>query len=249
MSPSFERQLERAARAFSTREQYGVGHLRRRSTASTTRRSCSQGLRAMAGVWARTGRTRSLASRATCVADRLEAGPARGGAAPRARGSRTARCSSRSRCSTAEQPFDALTDVARRELLEPGRCPTRSRPGSSRPGAARRRACSSYMLSHGSRLLGLVRFRRRCRTRQAGLRAPGADDVYGTNVARFLADNDQAGPARAEPLRQARGRDDAEHVRRRRRLDDRPASTASTTARCSGRRTARTTRSSSRRCG
>jgi hypothetical protein len=46
-----------------------------------------------------------------------------------------------------------------------------------------------YMLNHGSRLLGLVRFRAFTNSGKPGYRSPGSDDVYGTNVVRFLADN------------------------------------------------------------
>ena len=46
------------------------------------------------------------------------------------------------------------------------------------------------MLSHGSRFLGLVRFSPHTGVKNPGYQAPGSDDVYGTGVARFLADND-----------------------------------------------------------
>ena len=76
-------------------------------------------------------------------------------------------------------------------------------PGERRGATASCGTCSA----HGSRLLGLVR---------AGAYAlygsdaaypdSGTDQVYGINVARFLADNDAARPARAQPLRPARRR-------------------------------------------
>jgi hypothetical protein len=60
------------------------------------------------------------------------------------------------------------------------------------------RGVLDYMLGHGSRLLGLVRFNyypvAPGAARPGGLpgyRSSGADDVYGLDVARFLADNDE----------------------------------------------------------
>jgi hypothetical protein len=49
-----------------------------------------------------------------------------------------------------------------------------------------------YLLNHGSRFLGLVRFAPHTGVTNPGYQLPGADDVYGTNVVRFLADNDQS---------------------------------------------------------
>ena len=58
------------------------------------------------------------------------------------------------------------------------------------PGSPEATGLLRYLLVHGSRLLGLVRFHA-LNVGKAGYRAPGVDDVYGTNVVRFLADNDQ----------------------------------------------------------
>jgi hypothetical protein len=49
----------------------------------------------------------------------------------------------------------------------------------------------AYLLNHGSRLLGLVRFSPHTGVINPGYQKPGTDDVYGTNVSRFLADEDQ----------------------------------------------------------
>jgi hypothetical protein len=60
------------------------------------------------------------------------------------------------------------------------------------PGSPEATGLRRYLAGHGSRLLGLVRFRAFMNTGKPGYRAPGVDDVYGTNYARFLADNGQA---------------------------------------------------------
>jgi hypothetical protein len=49
-----------------------------------------------------------------------------------------------------------------------------------------------YMLAHGSRFLGLVRAIARPLYRKVRFPTSGTDQVYGVNVARFLADNDEA---------------------------------------------------------
>jgi hypothetical protein len=61
------------------------------------------------------------------------------------------------------------------------------------PGSREARGALRYMLLHGSRLLGLVRAGGYALYGRAP-RPPvsGTDQVYGNNVARFLADNDQA---------------------------------------------------------
>ena len=63
--------------------------------------------------------------------------------------------------------------------------------GFFRPGGAEATGVLRYLLDHGSRFLGLVRFSPHTGVTNPGYQRPGSDDVYGTNVARFLADNDQ----------------------------------------------------------
>jgi len=61
------------------------------------------------------------------------------------------------------------------------------------PGSRESRGALRYMLLHGSRLLGLVRAGGYALYgREAPAPTSGTDQVYGNNVARFLADNDQA---------------------------------------------------------
>jgi hypothetical protein len=148
-----------------------------------------QGLRAIASVWQETGYG-SLAVEATQTADRLEAGL------------RAAIAASAVRLADGSlfipiplldgtRAYDSVTDslggsywnLVMPYALASGLFPSGSREAN---GVLR------YMLGHGSRLLGLVRFRAWPNVGKAGYRAPGVDDVYGTNLARFLADNDQA---------------------------------------------------------
>ena len=63
--------------------------------------------------------------------------------------------------------------------------------GLFRPGSREADGVLQYMLNHGSRFLGLVRFNPHTGVLNPGYQAPGSDDVYGTGVVRFLADNDR----------------------------------------------------------
>jgi hypothetical protein len=63
--------------------------------------------------------------------------------------------------------------------------------GFFRPGGADAIGLLRYLQLHGSRFLGLVRFSPHTGVTNPGYEGPGSDDVYGTNVARFLADNHQ----------------------------------------------------------
>ncbi|HZQ04354.1 MAG TPA: hypothetical protein VFA88_10070 [Gaiellaceae bacterium] len=64
--------------------------------------------------------------------------------------------------------------------------------GLVRPGSEEANGVLRYLLAHGSRLLGLVRFDFGRPNRLPGYEAPGSDDVYALGVERFLADNHQA---------------------------------------------------------
>jgi hypothetical protein len=144
-----------------------------------------QGLRAMADVWSSTGRA-SLAARSRAIAARLE------------RGLRRAVTLSERRL-----PDGSLFVPA--ALLDEGapfRQLTASRAGSYwnlvvpyalasgffRPHGAEAAGLLRYLLRHGGRLAGLVR----AGAFRLSATGSGTDQVYGTNVARFLADNDEA---------------------------------------------------------
>src|SRR5262249_7498784 len=60
------------------------------------------------------------------------------------------------------------------------------------PGSPEARGIWSYMLAHGSRLLGLVRASGFSLYGHPVYPVSGTDQVYGVNVSRFLADNDDA---------------------------------------------------------
>jgi hypothetical protein len=144
-----------------------------------------QGLRGMADVWAVTGRG-SLAARSRALATKLE------------RGLRRAVSISERRL-----PDGSLFVPA--ALLDEGapfRQLTASRAGSYwnlvvpyalasgffRPHGPQAAGLLRYLLRHGGRLAGLVR----AGAFRLSASGSGTDQVYGTNVARFLADNDEA---------------------------------------------------------
>ena len=68
----------------------------------------------------------------------------------------------------------------------------RLRPASLRRTARKRRGILKYMLRHGSRLAGVVRAGAYALYERPVFPVSGTDQVYGTNVARFLADGDVA---------------------------------------------------------
>jgi hypothetical protein len=148
-----------------------------------------QGLRAMARVWAELGQG-SLARRCQRVAARLESGLRR-----------AVRTSQRRlpdgslfipvRLLDREEPYDWLTES------RPGSywnlvMPYALASGFFRPGSSQATGALRYMLRHGSRLLGLVRAGAYALYREPVHPVSGTDQVYGINVARFLADNDES---------------------------------------------------------
>lgn len=148
------------------------------------------GLRAIAGVWAKAGET----AQAT-VCRRLAA---RLGAAL----TRAVRASERTLADGSlfipvqlldvERPYASLTQErlgSYWNLVMPYALAS----GFFAPGGREARGALRYMLLHGSRLLGLVRAGAYALYgKDAGPPLSGTDQVYGNNVARFLADNDQA---------------------------------------------------------
>jgi hypothetical protein len=147
-----------------------------------------QGLRAMAAVWARTGRT-DLATRAHALADRLGAGLRRAVRESQRRlpdGSLFVPV----RLVDGEQPYRALTasragsywNLVAPYALASGLLP---RHGPQAAGALR------YMLAHGSRLLGLARAGAYSLYRDPRFPTSGTDQVYGLESARFLAAEDR----------------------------------------------------------
>jgi hypothetical protein len=88
------------------------------------------------------------------------------------------------------KPFDAVT------ASRPGSywnlvVPYALSSGFFTPGGRDARGILAYMLEHGSRLLGLVRAGAYSLYGKPRYPVSGTDQVYGLNVARFLADNDR----------------------------------------------------------
>ncbi len=147
-----------------------------------------QGLNALADVWRLTGRP-VLARRANALAARLGAGLHRA----------VRRSERRLRDGSLFVPAALLAD---HEPFDPV---TASRPGSYwnlvfpyalssgffRPHGKEATGILEYMLGHGSRLLGLVRAGAYSLYGKPRYPVSGTDQVYGLNVARFLADNDR----------------------------------------------------------
>jgi hypothetical protein len=147
-----------------------------------------QGLHAMADVWAETGQP-ALARRAHALAKRL------------ARGLHAAVRKSQHRLKDRtlfvpaallahHKPFDALT------ASRPGSywnlvVPYALASGFFKPHGREANGIYRYMLAHGSRLLGLVRAGAYSLYDKPRYPVSGTDQVYGLNVARFLADNDK----------------------------------------------------------
>lgn len=145
-----------------------------------------QGLRAMGQVWATTGRL-ELAARCRALAARLEAGLRK-----------AVRVSQRRlpdgslflpvRLLDHEPAYPALT-ASRGGSYWNLVMPYALASGLFAPGGTEARGVARYMSLHGSRLLGLVRAGAYALYRDPVYPISGTDQVYGINVARFLADN------------------------------------------------------------
>lgn len=149
-----------------------------------------QGLRSMAGVWAQVGYG-FLAQRATGVADQLEQGLRAAVAAAEVRLADGSLFVPIALVDGNEHPYDTVTESLAGSYWNLV-MPYALASGLFAPGSPEADGLLRYMQNHGSSLLGLVRFRAFGNSGKPGYRAPGVDDVYGTNYARFLADNDQA---------------------------------------------------------
>jgi hypothetical protein len=147
------------------------------------------GLRAIADVWRRTGHT-SLATRASDLASRLEV---RLRAAVRRSERRLSDGSLfvPARLLNGEAPYTSLVETrlgSYWNLVMPFALSS----GFFAPGSAEAEGILRYMLGQGSRLLGLVRAGAYALYgRTAPFPVSGTDEVYGVDVARFLADNDR----------------------------------------------------------
>jgi hypothetical protein len=147
-----------------------------------------QGLLAMSRVWTETG-------------DAALAGLARRSALRLQRGLRRAVAASQRRLGDGSlfvpaalldgaRPFERLTD-SRDGTYWNLVMPYALASGFFAPHGEQANGLLTYLLRHGSRLLGLVRAGA-YRLAAADARVTGTDQVYGINVSRFLADNDEA---------------------------------------------------------
>jgi hypothetical protein len=148
-----------------------------------------QALREIGDAWAATGE-QALARRCRALAARL------------GNGLRTAVRTSERRLGDGSLfvPVNLLDDE------EPYAALTATRPGSYwnlvmpyalasglfAPGSPEARGIWRYMQTHGSRLLGMVRASAFALYKTPAFPVSGTDQVYGINVSRFLADNDEA---------------------------------------------------------
>ncbi len=147
------------------------------------------GLRAMASVWEHTGYP-ALAARTRAVAARLGSGLRR--AVQRsARRLRDGTLFVPIRLLDRERPYKKLT-ASREGSFWNLVMPYALASGILPPHSAQARGVLRYMLAHGSRILGLVRAGAFTLYRDARFPRSGTDQVYGLNMARFLADNDRA---------------------------------------------------------
>jgi hypothetical protein len=147
-----------------------------------------QGLREMASVWAETGQP-ALAARARAVASRLGAGLSR--AAQRsARRMRDGSLFVPIRLLDGERPYHRLT-ASRAGSYWNLVMPYALASGIFPPDGVRARGVLRYLRAHGSRVLGLVRAGAYTLYGLSPSQKSGTDQVYGLNVARFLADNDR----------------------------------------------------------
>lgn len=148
-----------------------------------------QGLHAIAGVWLKTGHT-DLATQAAAAANQLEAGLRAAIGASSSWLPDGSLFIPIALLDGTELPYGSVTDSldgSYWNLVMPYALAS----GLFPPGSPAATGLLRYLYGHGSRLLGLVRFRAYPNVGKAGYRAPGSDDVYGTNLVRFLADNQQ----------------------------------------------------------
>jgi len=147
-----------------------------------------QGLGAMARIWAHTGHPR-IAARARALVARLAVGLR---AAIRSSDRRLPDGSLFIPAALLEgaEPFDHLTDTREGSYWNLV-APYALASGFFPPHGREARGLLQYLLGHSSRLLGLVRAGGYLLYDRPSSSVSGIDQVYGVNVSRFLADNDE----------------------------------------------------------
>jgi hypothetical protein len=185
---SFARQLDASTTGLLSRERYGAD-IGTGIYGLHAQALVLQGLRAIASVWASAGYT-TQAAEASAVAARLAAGLRAAVTAAERWLPDGSLFVPVALVDGLEKPYDSLSSSklgAYWNLVMPYALAS----GFFPPHGAEAVGLLRYMLLHGSRFLGLVRFAPHTGVTNPGYEGPGSDDVYGTNVVRFLADNDQ----------------------------------------------------------
>jgi hypothetical protein len=185
---AFDRQLKASPHGILRKERYGADIVSP-VYGLHAQALVLQGLRGMSETWKRTGHP-VLALQSSRLADRLESGLREA-----VRSSETELPDGSLFVPIAllggeERPYDSLTAWKRGSYWNLV-MPYVLGSGFFRPGSREADGVLRYMLNHGSRFLGLVRFNPHTGVYNPGYQAPGSDDVYGTGVVRFLADNDR----------------------------------------------------------
>jgi hypothetical protein len=185
---AFDRQLKASPHGILRKERYGADIVSP-VYGLHAQALVLQGLRGMSETWKRTGHP-VLALQSSRLADRLESGLREA-----VRSSETELPDGSLFVPIAllggeERPYDSLTAWKRGSYWNLV-MPYVLGSGFFRPGSREAEGVLRYMLNHGSRFLGLVRFNPHTGVYNPGYQAPGSDDVYGTGVVRFLADNDR----------------------------------------------------------
>jgi hypothetical protein len=185
---AFDRQLKASPHGILRKERYGADIVSP-VYGLHAQALVLQGLRGMSETWKRTGHP-VLAIQSSRLADRLESGLREA-----VRSSETELPDGSLFVPIAllggeERPYDSLTAWKRGSYWNLV-MPYVLGSGFFRPGSREADGVLRYMLNHGSRFLGLVRFNPHTGVYNPGYQAPGSDDVYGTGVVRFLADNDR----------------------------------------------------------
>ena len=147
-----------------------------------------QGLGAMARVWAATGRG-DLAAASRLAAARLETG-LRAAVKASERKLPDGSLFIPARLLAGERPYQAISG-SRHGTYWNLVVPDALASGFFRPHGPEATGALDYMLGHGSRLLGLVRGDANSLYHHRVKGGSGTNEVYGLNVARFLADNDR----------------------------------------------------------
>jgi hypothetical protein len=147
-----------------------------------------QGLRSMAWIWQKTG-NRALAIKCRRLAARLKTGLRRAVRASQERLS-DGTLFVPVNLLDGERPYESLTS-SRSGSYWNLVMPYALASGLFPPGSSQATGVLEYMQRHGSRLLGLVRAGAYALYGEPVYPTSGSVQVYGLNVARFLADNDQ----------------------------------------------------------